>query len=380
MQKVRSRAGTPTASDFSSADGSPLVQDNVSGRWYGYANSAVYSLGPMVVQGTNSAAFNAAMTALASGGVLVVPAGTYTLSTSVALVGNLEIRLEAGAVIVGNLTATSKENITIRGGTVQGGLTFTDCEGVSVLGVEVTQAPTMGIKFDGCSRSTVEGCHLHHNTSYGFEDEGGEFNSIFGNTMHDNGRPAAGNNLTGRGVVLWRSQHCIVANNNVYDNTEYGIRLYSVAAESVGARYNTISGNSLRDNGDVGAGGIEIYVYDDSGLVDCNKIVDNVIVKTVSRGQMIAAQGEDNEFSRNKMIAVARDQAMPGVVLYGANRARLCDNELYGVQNAFVFSGTVNPTNCELYQNKVVDVSAFTAQVNGTGHIIRRNPDWPDEP
>lgn len=49
MQKVRSRAGTPTAADFSSSDGSPLVQDNETGEWYALGvGDAVYPVLPAI--------------------------------------------------------------------------------------------------------------------------------------------------------------------------------------------------------------------------------------------------------------------------------------------------------------------------------------------
>jgi hypothetical protein len=50
LSKVRARVGTPTAADFSSATGSPLVQDTTSGLWYGYANGAVYQIATANVQ------------------------------------------------------------------------------------------------------------------------------------------------------------------------------------------------------------------------------------------------------------------------------------------------------------------------------------------
>jgi hypothetical protein len=88
MQKVRSRAGTPTASDFSSADGSPLVQDNQTGQWWGYANSTPYPLSAVNVRSYGAkgdgvtddrAALQAAITA---NDELNFPPGTYAISSA----------------------------------------------------------------------------------------------------------------------------------------------------------------------------------------------------------------------------------------------------------------------------------------------------------
>jgi hypothetical protein len=94
LPKVRSRAGTPTASDFNSADGSPLVQNNVNGRWYGYANGAPYPLGALNVMSfgalgdgstNDQTAFEAALLA-AAGGELVIPEGTYRINTGALII------------------------------------------------------------------------------------------------------------------------------------------------------------------------------------------------------------------------------------------------------------------------------------------------------
>jgi hypothetical protein len=121
LPKVRSRAGTPTASDFSSADGSPLVQDNGTGEWYGYANGAVYPLGFLNVKSfgatgdgiTNDAA--AIQTALDTGRHLWFPRGTYLVSSPLVI-------SESGQVLVGEgpdlakIQCNSGNMFTIGGG------------------------------------------------------------------------------------------------------------------------------------------------------------------------------------------------------------------------------------------------------------------------
>lgn len=81
LPKVRSRAGTPTVSDFVSADGSPLVQDDETGQWWGYANGNPYPLSQANVMAfgatgdgvtDDSPAFIAALTAMA-GKALYIP-------------------------------------------------------------------------------------------------------------------------------------------------------------------------------------------------------------------------------------------------------------------------------------------------------------------
>jgi hypothetical protein len=114
MQKVRSRAGTPVASDFSSADGSPLVQNSATGQWFGYANGMVYPLGPVNVK-----AFATVQAALDSGLDLVFPEGDYPANNLTQSTNGQRLYADGEVTITknanGDLFTSSGSNVQIHG-------------------------------------------------------------------------------------------------------------------------------------------------------------------------------------------------------------------------------------------------------------------------
>jgi hypothetical protein len=135
LPKVRSRAGTPVASDFSSADGSPLVQNNETGEWWGYANGVPYPIAAPNVKGAGATGDGTtddttkvqnAITA-AAGGMIVFPAGTYLVS-GLTIPANTTLWMY-GATIKQKVLATTVgtaifnvtgPNVTFLGGTIDG--------------------------------------------------------------------------------------------------------------------------------------------------------------------------------------------------------------------------------------------------------------------
>lgn len=336
----------------------------------------------------NSAAFTKFLASLANRRG-VIPSGTYLVdnSTPFSLPSNCELIIAPGAVLKANangsiFNTTGKSNITIRGsgkvlGTGAPGaqlLAFVSCDRVNIREIEVTQSGTSAIKFEGCTNSSILFTHLHHNTHYGIDERSGAFNRYEFNDIHDNGRPSAGNNLFGRGINFYLSSYCVASRNDIYDNTEYGVRLYGEAGDVTGCNYCTISDNILRDNGDVGAGAVELYVYDDSGLVNNNTLCRNTVIKTVSRGQFLSMQGDDNQAYGNKFVAVDNGRSITAVLFYAAARCRVYDNEAYGVASFAVFSGSNPPIDCEIDDNKAYGVVNFIPSIgSGSGNKVRRN-------
>jgi hypothetical protein len=115
MQKVRSRDGTPTAADFSSADGSPLVQDRVSGQWYALgAGDTVYPIGPVNVKGYGAKGdgttddTTAIQSAIDTGQRVVFPPGNYKITAALETFVN-------GQIIGGEGMESGKYKITRSG-------------------------------------------------------------------------------------------------------------------------------------------------------------------------------------------------------------------------------------------------------------------------
>lgn len=86
MEMVRAKSGAAIASDFVSAQGSPVVLDTTNGRAYMVkANGDIVRIGPMVYDVYGYDSVQSALTAAgnAGGGVVYLPAGTYDENVTV---------------------------------------------------------------------------------------------------------------------------------------------------------------------------------------------------------------------------------------------------------------------------------------------------------
>lgn len=168
MQKVRSRSGTPVATDFSSADGSPLVQDRDTGAWYGYSNNTVNPLGHFTVQGfgakgdgstNDTLALQAAVDGVAAGSTLDGMGKSYIATqlnvTKALVIQNLTIvMLDSAAASQKAFNITADGVTLINCGATLSGLTIVGASGV--YGDSVDDLKIFGGTFNGSRNSAAE--------------------------------------------------------------------------------------------------------------------------------------------------------------------------------------------------------------------------------
>jgi hypothetical protein len=200
LTKVRSRDGDAVAADFSSADGSPLVQNRETGQWFGYANGAVMPLAPLNARGfgatgngstDDTSAIQDAIDHMASlgGGYIWFSRGRYLITT---------ITLKANVRLIGECTtpqATTDGVVFLGSGS--GTMVDTPVGSTSGCGMQ-------GIFLYGSSTSNI-GIRLR-------SVNGGEFSRLFFTRFQDNallqdaGVDCEFNRLGGYNCLLDRTQ------------------------------------------------------------------------------------------------------------------------------------------------------------------------------
>jgi len=284
---------------------------------------------------------------------------------------------------------TSKDNIKFKGGgkikgtpgiaSAYDGITVTSCDNFRMYGMNVTQFNGIGLKMESCTNAVVRKNRCFNNSIYGIQDKLGVNNSITYNKLHDNGTTDAGSNALGRGLVTWMVTKGKYNNNDCYNNTEYGLRVYSETGDASGTSDNAYKGNVCYGNGT--SGDIEFYVFNESGLIKNNLFKDNIItidgvVSTIG----MSAQGTENNYIDNQIINSSNDQTGTAYQLFGIYDSTIKGGTVKGVSTVLGFSGTATyiPDGLTIKDITALEVASFIPSITyfGTGakgHIIAGN-------
>jgi hypothetical protein len=287
MQKVRTRSGTPTAADFSSADGSPLVQDRDSGQWWALGtNDTPYPLTTVNVRsfgakadGTDdSAAFAAA---IAASRYVYVPAGTYTLATGLTFGNANQVLFGDGAASVLSYTGTGTaingngkyyiavENLKI---TTSTGAIGIDLPFIThfwrVIRCHISGFSTAGVRGTSCFHGLLQHCDIETN-AIGFKAVA-EVNGchLINNSFRQNliGVSIEGNPISSQGNIVM---------SNVIESAR---ALSTYAVQILGGVSNVINCNRLEYT----TGTAHVYINSDGVAGQYNQITGNVMEGTIA--------------------------------------------------------------------------------------------------
>lgn len=177
LSKVRATDRVPLAADFSSVDGSPLVQHRPTGQWFGLGyGDTVYPVSDLDVKGAGAkgdgstddyARIAAAIAAAAATDEkkIVLPAGTFVITSSLALTsshnelkfhgaGNGLTKIKRGANVP-IFTLTNAQNIEFHGIHFDGDYGNRTGKGITLSGT--SHYPTFNrCYFEGFSDSAIE--------------------------------------------------------------------------------------------------------------------------------------------------------------------------------------------------------------------------------
>lgn len=334
----------------------------------------------------------------AVGGELIVPPGTYLFDNSTTslteIVSNSKITFSPGAKIKftsqsnAGITISSKSDITLLNPTLEGlpgvttgadGVFVQSSNNVTIRYADISQFNGIAIKMESCSRCEVVFNRLHNNSVYGIQDKLGANNDVSNNWLYSNGRTDSGTNAIGRGLVTWMVADGNYSYNKCYDNTEYGLRIYSQTGDASPTENCEYIGNRCYGNGTTSK--IEFYIYNESGMVQDCVIADNVITYdgTVSNIGM-SCQGTRMQILNNKIINSTGDQSGTAYQLYKIFDSTIAGGIVKGAGNVLSVSGTAGaiPDGITIDGIRGIDVASFIPSItyygaNAIGYTITNN-------
>lgn len=339
----------------------------------------------------STAAIQAAINSLpATGGRVIFPTGIYKTDSIVTLVSNLTLEGDGGATLKPSdsiaqwaYKALSKNNITIKNLVFEGsGTAYTDgnqqllhlasVNGFVITGCTFKKARITGLLVADSQNGHVSDCNFFTSYFYGADIRDSSNITVDSCVFELNGNTGTASSAFGRGLVLWRCANSTVANSVFHQNTEYGLRLYSEAADVTANRNIAITGCAFRDNGTTATSKIDLYCYDDAKLIE-RVAITGCTFSTRTGNTAAVLSGREITFTGNTVKAIS-PQTITGVSLYGSTNTVVNGNVFHGTSNIVAFSSTVGAvsTNCTVSNNQCIDTVTFTT-VQGTGHIISGN-------
>jgi parallel beta-helix repeat protein len=333
----------------------------------------------------DTAAIQAAIDAVntAGGGTVFFPKGNYKTDSQITLVSNLTILAETGAIIKPSDTVpayacygTGLDNISVEGLTIegtgtayssgtQGRFQLDSSTNITIRNCTFKKSRNTGMVFDAVSNLKILGCTMSNNYIYGVEVRNESSDIIISNCVCDgNGSTGVATSAFGRGVVLWKVLNAIVANTVFKSSTEYGLRLYSDAADTAGTENVAIS-NCTFDSND----SIDFYIYNASDDIKYVS-VSNCTFKTKSGAVSIALAGDYVTVTGCTMLSQSA-QGATAFTLYNVTNASITGCVLKDYSTAFSYSGTNIPAYVTIANCQVMDVAIFTNGVYGEGHAIK---------
>ena len=278
----------------------------------------------------------------ASGGVVYIREGTYTVSSSIAIISSNVTLVGAGAatkIFLANganvdvISATWGQNIVIANLCIDGnkanqtaassGIKFTNVENSRISGCRIEKSKDCGVYLDSSSRNVITNSTVESGGNLGIYLSSSNNNTVMGNTIESN---------SSDGIFCSGSNNNTVMGNTIKSNSSDGIFCN-------GANNNTITGNTSESNGGSG-----IQLYSSSN----NSVTGNTIKSNGSYGIMIASSNNNvvvgNVVMNNsKSVAGAYDGIYISTSDYNVITSNRCtDDQLvktqgYGIN---IFNGT----------------------------------------
>ena len=344
------------------------LQDYVSVMDYGAKGDGVTD---------DSAAINAA---LAAQKLVLFPAGrTYFYSSPItAMQSNAHVLMHgatlkpSSTVLTASWVNTGISNSRISGGFMEGTgldntsgngqlMLWSNCSNCIVDGTAFTKSPNDGLRFIGCSNCIATNVLSYNNLSIGIQDRDGNYNSIVNCKCNINGDTGTVSNTGGRGILTWRSFGTKILGCDAFNNTEYGIRVYSQAGDSRGSTQTLISDCHAGDNLK-----IDIYVYNEIGTLAEIVIANPMIRRTTQpQGSMIAMQGTRVSCNGGSVVKSGDRLSVPCVALFSGDSIAV-RGLTAGNVGQFLSQSSVNNT---LITGCVVNCSTVGLGGEGTTYI-----------
>lgn len=359
--------------------------------------------GELYRYGTNTTPGTTDMTAAvqnwaAVGGSLTMSfADIVQISSTVTLSSNTSILIAEGATFrtstidISLFLATSKTNITVRGGKFQqsvggtaahiGLIKFDSCTYCAVDNVEGVGMQWGGVLLSDSSYCRVNGCYFHNwlgsvpDSADVSVYRASSFNMVTNNVCYGGGQHGIMLQDPGSSLIPTRNT---VYGNRIGPHTSYGVLSYNIDS---GNTYSTIENNEIEGitgtdlSGNAGAG---IYVQNTGGVVVSNNTIRNCCTGSTANSLTPAGIGVNNVNSPQAPVVISGNTIIDMANFYGIEIAASTAGAVVDGNSISFAAGVL--ANIGIYVNASNNVTITgnkvavdTSITNGTGVFVFAN-------
>lgn len=318
---------------------------------------------------------------LQSGKNLVMGDGVFGHSGQIILSDGINLNLSGSRIkptytLAAAWKGESLSDVKITGGYFEGTgldntsgnghiLLLSNCQRCCVAGATFTKSPQDGLRFVSCTQCISSNVISYNNLSVGIQDRDGDYNTIIGCKCNGNGNTGTVTGTGGRGILTWRSFGTKIIACDAFNNTEYGIRVYSQTGDSRGSTQTLISDCHAGDNTK-----IDIYIYNEMGGLSEILISNPMIRRTTQpEGTIIAIQGTRVSCNGGSIVKSGDRMTTPCFSLYQTESAAVRGVTVGNVGQLFSFSSANN----SLITGLIANCSTVCGSSAGNGTTYKAN-------
>ena len=331
------------------------------------------------------ATINAANTA--GGGTVYFPSGDYktdsqiTLESDIELRGDMNARLMPSSLVPAQAYhADSKNNIRIIGLLFEGVGTqytfgtqrlvqFSSCSEIQIDGCTFRKSREIGVVIDNCSQGRMSSCLFENNYFYGAEVRNGSTSWVVSDCIfYENGSTGVATSAGGRGIVIWQATKINITNCTFTNQTEYGLRFYSQASDTITNQQCVVSNCTFENNGTTASGKVDLYFYNGKGTME-TFAVTNCTFRTRSNNVSISVEGEGLAVS-NCSFEDAGAGTATAFVFFSTDNVVVSNCVARDYNVLFSFSGTSIANNININNCQGINIGTVTQGIYGNNHVI----------
>ncbi|MFH2815263.1 right-handed parallel beta-helix repeat-containing protein [Enterobacter ludwigii] len=215
---------------------------------------------------------------------------------------------------------------------------FTGSQRCTVDGTTFTKSPNDGLRFINCVRCIAINVQSFANLSIGIQDRDGTYNTISNCYCNANGDTGSVTSTGGRGILTWRSLGTTIHACHAFNNSEYGIRVYSQTGDGTGSTQVLVSDCHVGDNAKY-----DLYVYNESGSV-AEVVVSNLMVRRTTQplNGCVSLQGVRTSYNGGNIMKSGDRLSVPAITCFQTDSASVRDVTVSGAGQLLSMSSANN--------------------------------------